>query len=46
MSDKFDQIFYAKLLIQIGLPPQPDIESAKHVIELAKNVNKYLEGQM
>ena len=46
MIDKFDQVFYAKLLIQIGLPPQPDIESAKHVIELAKNVNKYLEGQM
>ena len=46
MANKFEQTFYACLLNQIRLPPQPDIESAKRVIEMAKSVNKYLEGQM
>ena len=46
MASKFEQIFYASLLIRICLPPQPDIKSAKRVIEMAMSVNKYLKGQM
>ena len=46
MQTNFEKTFYDCLLARMGLPEQPDVESAKHVIELAKNTNRYLDEQM
>ena len=46
MQTTFEKTFYDCLLARIGLPKQADVESAKRVIELAKNANRYLDEQM
>ena len=43
MQNNFQKTFYDCLLARIGLPRQPDVESAEYVINLARNVNRYLD---